>query len=896
MDSNIHFFSHNNVIPSKIRPELLGIRGRQANEFAELSFPILPGIILDTEIASEVDPKTVKKDILELLGRCAKLVGKKYGDIENPMLLKIVISSNLAITTYPALHNFGLVLPTIDGFAKWVGVDFAASEVLFLINGMLMIQERIKELEGKPKEKEDISGKIKLIKHLLGIKGPSNELHKKEDDTSRQKKKSAREYMEEYAKYFPKGYFDDAESQLLITLTEISRMLKMDEQNDNDTAILIQPMVYGNYGKDSCSGAFYSRNVVTGEKKLQGNFSRGKFNEMVGEGHEINKIDAAYLKQLEKIAWTLEDKFKEIRQVRFTVENGKLWLIEQRLVDQKSTQSDIKLLLDLAKRKIVDTSYVIKAIDPLRLNEILHPVINQSSVKGLKCWKGGIAGAPGAAIGRVYFSTSALLEAKKIAAHKGEDDRFILVVDSSFAEDVKAIEVSTGVLTAEGGYSAHASVVARQYGKVSLVSPALKIKGGKATLGDFSFSEGEYITVNVPFYGESTVYEGVAELIEPDPKESGLLDFIGLSNDFVKNFHIRCNADNPRDAALALSFGAEGIGLCRTEHMFFKADRINVFRDMLLSDDKKERQKALDKLEVMQREDFYNIMKVMAGKEVTIRLLDSPLHEFMPHNSDELAGYIEHVAKVKKTKPSKAEITARIDALHEFNPMLGHRGCRIAVSYPEIYAMQVKAIFEAAYKLRSERIDVHPEIMVPIVMNMSELKLIAYGKKIEGSNYLGIVDIEEALRKELKTKEVDYKIGTMIELPAAALGAGEIARYGRFFSFGTNDLTQTTLGISRDDFTAFMPDYTQFDLIDGNPFSTLDPRVKELISMATDRGRLTRPDLVCGLCGEHGANPANVRFCMEAGLNYVSCSPYSVPIALLAVAQAEIEKAEVKPA
>ncbi|MDR1870093.1 MAG: pyruvate, phosphate dikinase [Treponema sp.] len=895
MNSNIHFFSQSNVIPSKTEPELLGIRGRQANEFAELTFPILPGFILDTEIASDIDPKGIKKDVSELLGKCAKLVGKKYGDSANPMLLKVVISSNLAITTYPTLHNFGLVKPTIDGFAKWVGADFAANEVLFLLNGMMAIEERIKELEGKTKEKNEIAEKIKLIKRMLGIKAPSNELHQKEEKPL-PKKKSAREYMDEYAKYFPKGFFDDAESQLLITLGEISRMLKMDEQNDDDTAILIQPMVYGNYGKDSCSGYFFSRNVVTGEKKLQGNFYRGKFNEIGSEGHEINKIDQSHLKQLEKIAWTLEDKFKEIRQVRFTVENGKLWLIEQRLVDQKSTQSDLKLLLDLAKRKIVDKSYVVKAIDPLRLNEILHPVINMSSVKEFKSWKGGIAGAPGAAIGRVYFSTERLLEAKKISAQQGEDDRCILVANSSFAEDVKAIEVSTGVLTAEGGYSAHASVVARQYGKVSLVSPDLKIKGNKATLGEFGFSEGEYITVNVPFYGESTVYKGVAELIEPDPKSSGLLDFIDLSKSFLKSFHVRCNADTPKDADLALSFGADGVGLCRTEHMFFKQDRINVFRDMLLSDDKKERQKALDKLEVMQREDFYGIMKVMEGKEVTIRLLDSPLHEFMPHNNDELTAYIEHASKGKKTKPSKAEITARIDALHEFNPMLGHRGCRIAVSYPEIYAMQVKAIFEAAYKLRGEKIDVHPEIMVPIVMNFSELKLIAYGKKIEGKNYLGIVDIEEALRNELKVKELEYKIGTMIELPAAALGAGEIAKYGRFFSFGTNDLTQTTLGISRDDFAAFMPDYTLYDLIDGNPFSTLDKRVKELIALATARGHLTRPDLVCGLCGEHGANPANVRFCMEAGLNYVSCSPYSVPIALLAVAQAEIEKAEKKTA
>ncbi|MCL2214889.1 MAG: PEP-utilizing enzyme [Treponema sp.] len=890
MDSRIHFFSQKDVVPKKVNHELLGIRGRQANEFAELGFPILPGFILDTEIVSVLDPKAKKKDIMDLLGKCALLAGKTYGDKENPMLLKVIISSNMAVSTYPTLHNFGLVKPTIDGFAKWVGDDFGTSEVLFLINGMLTIEERIKDLENKQKEKDEISSQIKLLRRMLGIQRPSNELHSEEDKTPLPIKKTPVEYMDEYARFFPKGFFDDAESQLLITLGEISRMLKIDEQNDNDTAILIQPMVYGNYGKDSCSGYFYSRNVITGEKKLQGNYYTGKFNEIGSVGYDINKIDSVHLKQLEKIGWTLEDKFKEIRQVRFTVENGKLWLIEQRLVDQKSTQSDLKLLLDLNKRKIVDSAYVIKAIDPLRLNEILHPVINSASIKDFKSWKGGIAGAPGAAIGRVYFSTEALLEGKKLSAKQSEDERCILVLESSFAEDVKAIEVSTGVLTAEGGYSAHASVVARQYGKVSLVCPALKIKGTKATIGDFSFSQGDYLTLDVPFYGESSVYLGIAGLIEPNPKESGLLDFIEMAKSFLKKFHVRCNADTPKDAALALSFGADGVGLCRTEHMFFKEDRINIFRDMLLSDDKKERQKALNKLQIMQRDDFYGIMKVMAGKEVTIRLLDSPLHEFMPHNPDELQAYIDHAGKAKNSKSLKADIISRINALHEFNPMLGHRGCRIAVSYPEIYAMQVKAIFEAAYKLKAEKVDVQPEIMVPIIMNVSELKLIAYGKKIEGSNYLGIVDIEEALRKEMKAKEVEYKIGTMIELPAAALGAGEIARYGRFFSFGTNDLTQTTLGISRDDFTAFMPDYTLFDLIKGNPFSTLDPCVKELITLATDRGRLTRPDLVCGLCGEHGANPENVRFCMDSGLNYVSCSPYSVPIALLAVAQAEIDK------
>ncbi|MDR1444407.1 MAG: pyruvate, phosphate dikinase [Treponema sp.] len=889
MDSRIHFFSQKDSIPRKIAPELLGIRGRQAAEFAELGFPILPGFILDTRIASNISPDAVKKDAAALLDKCAGIVGKKYGDSENPLLLKIVISSNLAVTNYPALHNFGLVKPSIDGLTARAGEDFAAREVLFLIRGMLKLEERIKELEAADREREEIKTRLAVLDRVLGIRGPSNEPGKQEAPAAIDK--SAAAYMDQYAKYFPAGFFDSAEDQLLLTLNEISRMFRMDDQNDNDTALIITPMVYGNYGRDSCSGDCFSRNVITGEKKLQGGFSREKFNESDASGRNIDKLDPVYLKELQKIAWTLEDKFKDIRRIRFTVENGKLWLIEQRPVEQKSAQADIKLLLDLAGRKVVDNADVVKAIDPLRLNEVLHPVIDSAGVRNLKCWKGGIAGAPGAAIGRVYFSTGALLEAQKFALHQGLDTRFILVLASSFAEDVKAIEVSTGVLTAEGGYSAHASVVARQYGKVSLVAPELRIKGKKAALGDFVFSEGDYLTINVPFYGESAVYQGTAVLLEPDPRESGLLDFIAITRGFLKKFRVRANAETPRDAALALSFGADGIGLCRTEHMFFKADRINIFREMLLSENEKERAKSLDKLQVMQRQDFYEIFRIMAGKEVTIRLLDSPLHEFMPHNDDELAAYLEYAGKGKKTKPPRAEILARIDALHEFNPMLGRRGCRLAVSYPEIYAMQVQAIFEAAYKLRSEGADVRPEIMVPVVMNASELKLIAYGKKIEGANYQGIVDIEENLRAEQKAPAVRYSIGTMVELPAAALGAGEIARYAGFFSFGTNDLTQTTLGISRDDFTAFMADYTRFDLIMGNPFSTLDPRVKDIITIAVERGRLTRPDLVCGLCGEHGANPENVRFCMDAGLDYVSCSPYSVPIALLAAAQEEIAAA-----
>jgi pyruvate,orthophosphate dikinase len=671
-------------------------------------------------------------------------------------------------------------------------------------------------------------------------------------------------------------------------------MLYLDEMNEGDAALLIQPMVHGNYGKNSASGSFYTRNIVTGEKKLQGFFQENKFDTVESEGKDINKIDKEFLKELVRIAGIVEDHFKEIRLIRFTIENGNVWLIDQRTTMTKSTQADIQTLLDLNKRKVIDEEYLINAIKPDQLNEILHPVIDPTSVKNLKSISGGIAGAPGAAIGQLFFSTDKLIEARKEALQKDEDTRFILCMPATFAEDVKAIEVATGVLSNEGGYAAHASVVARQYGKVSLVKPDMKILKTKATIGKVTINEGDYVTLSVPHFGDPQIYIGTAGLIEPDPKESGLMDFIKIVENFVYDFHVRANADTPRDAELALSFGARGIGLCRTEHMFFDEKRINVFREMILSETAEERAKTLKKLKNMQKNDFYKLFKIMKGREVTIRLLDAPLHEFLPHNEQEFGAFMSYLKSQSKGKTTitKSNVQTAMDGLAEFNPMLGHRGCRIAVSYPEIYQMQIEAIFEAVYTLAKEGIKVYPEIMIPLIMNENELKLIVYGKKIEGKTYTGLIDIEKDVRKKMKAKPVEYKVGTMIELPVAALGADKIAKYAQFFSFGTNDLTQTTIGLSRDDFNSFMPDYTLFDILDGNPFQKLDAHVRELISTAVRRGTMTRPDLKKGLCGEHGAVPENIKFCMESGLNYVSCSSYSVPIANLAVAQFNVKSAE----
>jgi pyruvate,orthophosphate dikinase len=555
-----------------------------------------------------------------------------------------------------------------------------------------------------------------------------------------------------------------------------------------------------------------------------------------------------------------------------------------------TAEGKIRRLLDQVAGGDLDAAQAVRQCDSALIDEMLRPAVKASAAAGLPKWTGGICGAPGAAAGRACFSSAALLEAKKQARRgnaPGTDARCVLVLPSLGAGDVPAMEAAEGALTAQGGYASHASALARQYGKVSLTAPELRIAGTSAALGDLRFNEGDCITLDAG-PAESTVYLGAVELTRPEPGQAELLELIALAKGLIKKFQIRAHADSPEEAQRALAFGASGIGLCRTEHMFFKAGRINSFRALLLSESGAERKRALEKLSPMQREDFYRIFKIMAGKPVVVRLLDAPLQEFLPRSSGEIDDYLEYCSQPGGTPCSRDDIIARIAILRESNPMLGHRGCRVAVSYPEIYAMQVRALFEAARQLRDEHIEALPEILVPFVMNAAEFKLIAYGKRTEGAAYAGIVDGEAALGNE--PGGGSYRIGAMIELPAAALGAGDLARHAQFFSFGANDLTQTALGLSRDDAAAFLSAYSHYDLLAGNPFSVLDDRVKELITLAVERGRLTRPDLVCGLCGEQGADPGALRFCLDAGLDYVSCSPYAVPAAILAAAQVTINR------
>ncbi|MCL2156242.1 MAG: PEP-utilizing enzyme [Leptospirales bacterium] len=864
---NIIYFDKEFKLENEKVLSKIGIRGRRAAELASMNLPIVPGFMIDSDLTVKLSQTNIKELITSQIADIEKETKKKFGDDKKPLFLKLVVSSDLNVPFFPSIHNIGMNSKSVEAFGKLTGIEFAYGEYLFL---MKSLAERLFML---PEET------IKKIESKLGKKPTVDQL---------------KEAIDAYKKEFGEDFSDDALDQLIFIMKKAAEIYcDSDIDVDSTLSLMIQAMVYGNVGDNSYTGSYYTRNIITGEAEIQGDFQKNEFDLKGGKTTEIAKIDKKYFDKFAEIGYKVEENFKEIRNIKFTIEDGDFWLVEQREVDEKSTQSQIKTLLDLNSRNVISDEFLINTIKPDQLNELLHPVIDPRTVKNIKSIKGGIAGSTGAAIGRVFFSTPKILEEYKKAIMSGGDTNLILILVSSYAEDVKAIEIAQAVITTEGGFSSHAPVVARSLGKVAMVQPEMKIKNNSFTIDGKTVTEGEYISINVPYYEEPTLYLGRVGLIEPDFKSNGLLEFLNIVEKHIKEFNVRANADQGRDAVVAKDFKANGIGLCRTEHMFFNEKRIMKFREMIIANSTGERVKVLDALRPMQTSDFYDLFKIMEGKPVTIRLLDAPLHEFLPRSSDSMKEFIKYM-QTKKKDLKGPDIIARCEELEEMNPMLGHRGCRVAVTYPEIYEMQCRAIFEAACMLKKEGVEVTPEIMIPIVMSEQEMKFIRNGKKIEGIEVKGIRDIKDEVLQEYGVDELNYTVGAMIELPAAALSAGLIAEYAEFFSFGTNDLTQTTFGLSRDDSNSFFPDYSLFDLMKSNPFKVLGEPVKELIGIASDRGRLTRPDIKIGLCGEHGANPDNIAFCIEAGLNYVSCSPYAIPLAKLGIAQYNLSKKEKK--
>ncbi|HEV2233111.1 MAG TPA: pyruvate, phosphate dikinase, partial [Terriglobia bacterium] len=666
------------------------------------------------------------------------------------------------------------------------------------------------------------------------------------------------------------------------------RMNKISD--DLGTAVNVQAMVFGNMGETSGTGVGFTRNPATGEKDFYGEFLMNAQGEDVVSGvrtpvpiKELEKIDAAAYHQLREITSRLEQHYKDVQDFEFTIQEGKLYMLQTRN-GKRTGPAAVRIAVDMVHERLLTKEEALLRVEPDQLDQLLHPILDESAT--LKVIAKGLPASPGAAVGRVVFTADD-------AVAKGKSGPVILVRAETVPDDIHGMEVAVGILTSRGGMTSHAAVVTRGMGK-SCVAGCDEVqvddKKKEIRVGKLTIKEGDWISLDG---STGRVILGKANTKEPDPSSGIFAEFMKWADE-KREIGVRANADIPRDATVARRFGAEGIGLCRTEHMFFAQDRLPHVQRMIMAckdtnDAKeaakyeKERRSALAKLLPMQRKDFFGLFKAMDGLPVTIRTLDPPLHEFLPKREELMVEIAVMEAKHKKgTKLNQLKnLLAVVEGLHEFNPMLGLRGCRLGIMYPEITEMQARAIFEAAADAKKQGIDAKPEVMIPLVGDVSELAL-----------QKGIVNrVAEEVFKA-KGVKVDYLVGTMIELPAAALSAAEIAKEAEFFSFGTNDLTQTTFGLSRDDCGKIINAYVKQKIWPSDPFAVLDPkRVGRLVKLATSEGRTTRANLKVGICGEHGGDPSSVEFCAGAGLNYVSCSPYRVPIARLAAAQAAVKKA-----
>jgi pyruvate,orthophosphate dikinase len=836
----------------------IGVRGERILELIDTNLPIPPGIIIESTTLRKINDKDINL-VIEYVKEISKITGRRLGNPDAPLFLKLVVSPDLKLVKFPGIRFIGINDEVFDILKERIDEKFAYIAYCTFLEEMARLGAEYRpEVFFSLPQPDDLK------------------------DLSLDKLKERLRYDKEGIE---KNIPSDLEERIVYVFKQISAIASMN--SDVEMGALLQDMVLGNYSEDSFTWYFYTRNIIDGSPNLYGKFFvKNYFIDDDSKGDDIEKLDSSTLDELRLIAKNLEEKYKEIRYVMVVKETGKVWVIEQDTVANKSSQAEIKLYLDLISRGVIDDKYMIDKINPGHLVELLHKTIDPEWIKKNKVRyvSGGIPGAPGVATGRVFFSTEKLMEEYNRALKLGLDTRLILVMPATYAEDVKAVEVGQGVLTTEGGYASHAPVVARSLGKVSLVNPKIKLGKNYFEVDGIRVNEGDYITLAVPFYESPKIYFGEVKTISPDFDKNGLIDFLKVVDNYITDdFVVRANADQPNDAMLSRKFGAKGIGLCRTEHMFFAKERLLIFQELIISDSLEKRLEILSKLKEFQKKDFTDLFVAMSGYPVTIRLLDAPLHEFLPHNENELDELYQYLVKngYDMTKDKLREIC---ELKKEVNPMLGHRGVRVAVTYPEIYEMQASAIMEAACEVKKNGFDPIPEIMIPVVMTYKELNYVFYGKVMEGRKIKGIKEVCEEIIKKYGV-ELDVKYGSMIEIPSAALHADKIAMFAEFVSFGTNDLTQTSYGLSRDDISSFLPNYTEMDILEDNPFKVLGEEVAELITIAVQRGRMVRPDLEVGLCGEHGADPRNIKFLKDTELNYVSVSPYSIPLAKLAIAK-----------
>jgi pyruvate,orthophosphate dikinase len=866
--------------------ELLGGKGTGLAEMAGLGLPVPPGFTISTEVCSYFYangrnyPPDLEAQVNAALDHVARLVGKKFGDRENPLLVSVRSGARASMPgMMDTVLNLGLNDETVEALAKKSGdrrfaYDSYRRFITMYSNVVLgMDHHHFEEILDDHKDRN----------------GYSLDTEVTADDWVKLAKRYKERVEEEHGQPFPQ----DPHQQLWGAIGAVfgswmnaraktyRRLHNIPE--DWGTAVNVQAMVFGNMGETSATGVAFTRNPSTGEKSLYGEFLINAQGEDVVAGirtpQEIteaarkeagsnkpsleNAMPQAFA-ELTRIYRELEKHYRDMQDLEFTIEQGKLWMLQTR-GGKRTAKAALRIAVELANEGLITKEEAVTRVEPASLDQLLHPTIDPKAER--KILATGLPASPGAASGEIVFSSD---HAAKL---KADGHKVILVRVETSPEDIHGMHASEGILTTRGGMTSHAAVVARGMGK-PCVSGAGTIRVDPAartmSAGGVTLKEGDLITIDG---STGQVLAGRVPMVEPEL--SGEFGTLIAWADAVRKLGVRANADTPNDARVAVKFGAEGIGLCRTEHMFFDEERIQAVREMILADDEKARRAAIAKLLPMQRADFVELFEIMGGLPVTIRLLDPPLHEFLPHGEQEIAEVAAAMGADKK------KLAARAQELHEFNPMLGFRGCRIAIAYPEIAEMQARAIFEAAIEAahRTGK-PVVPEVMVPLVVTKTEFDVIK--ARIDA--------MAEAVTKETG-KELNYQVGTMIELPRAALLAGEIAETAEFFSFGTNDLTQTTYGISRDDAASFLGIYTERGIIAEDPFVSIDQQgVGELVRIGVERGRKTRANLKVGICGEHGGDPASVGFCHEVGLDYVSCSPFRVPIARLAAAQAVLGK------
>ncbi len=877
---------------------LLGGKGANLAEMTRIGLPVPPGYTITTEVCTyyydhkRTYPKVLQAQMEDGVSRMERQLGKKFGDKKNPLLLSVRSGARESMPgMMDTILNLGLNDETVEALAKSSGnARFAWDSYRRFIQMYGDVVMGVQKLPSEDEEPFEIVIE-KVKKKLLG-NSHADDTDLSADDLKVLVDEFKKLVKKRTGKAFPNNPWEQLRGSVGAVFSSwmndraIVYRRKYNIPADWGTAVNVQSMVFGNTGASSGSGVAFTRDPATGENVFWGEFMMNAQGEDVVAGvrtpdpvFKLKKVLPSAHKELLRICKVLEKHFRDVQDFEFTIEEEKVYMLQTRN-GKRTGLAAVRIACEMVKERLITWKDAVKRIPADDLDQLLAPVFDQSAMKKFKTIAKGLPAGPGAATGKVYFN------ADRAEAAKAKGQEVLLVRLETSPEDLRGMIAANGILTARGGVSSHAALVARQMGKICVCGAAdVQINYAKRTMmiGSLNFKEGDFLSIDGTtgeiFPGEvktapSEVVQGLLENKAAAKRSRTYKNFTQIMAWCAKatKMQVRTNADTPGQVKNAVAFGATGIGLCRTEHMFFEGDRIDAVRQMILAESEADRRKALKKLLPYQRKDFEGIFKALNGLPGTIRLLDPPLHEFLPHDSKQIGD----LAKKLKVKP--AEIKQRVSELHEFNPMLGHRGCRLAISYPEIAEMQARAILEAAANVQKKKIKVNPEIMVPLVGFRKELELQA--------------EIIHRVAKEVskeKGVKLNYLVGTMIEVPRGALTADEIAETAEFFSFGTNDLTQTTMGMSRDDSGSFLPNYQEEEIVADNPFAVVDQTgVGQLMEIATAKGRATRKKIKLGICGEHGGEPSSVKFCHRLGLNYVSCSPFRVPVARLAAAQAAL--------